>query len=133
MQTMNRWLKRIESAADVECAKVLARSDEEVDNVLYSETSVDQHENYGNDAYVMATITRTTMKDLIAEEAERICAERIQEIGQTQLKGTLVDMFQLDENTASNKIKAKSARFLKTIVIESFICGAVIDAMLECL
>lgn len=64
------------------------------------------------------------MKVLLAQEVDRIQAERSQAEVQTVIEEVLAQMLQLGVSEATNGIKIVSVRFLETVLAELFSRGA---------
>lgn len=99
---------------------------------MHTSPSGDERGKFCSDADMMMTISKGKMKDLKADEADHIYAERTQVKFLIQIEETPIDVLQLGNNTASNGIESASSRFLKTILIQFFSRWAVDDIMSQC-
>lgn len=82
---MNKGLNPFKTDADLEHAWVSALFDEQIHDPMHSTRSENELKNYGNDAKVMMTIVKSTIKELIAKEVDRIHAECTEAEVQTQI------------------------------------------------
>lgn len=74
-------------------------------------------------------ITKSKIKNLILEKADRIFVERAQTEVQTQIEEALVDLHQLGNKTASDGIKRSSDRFPEPMGIAFFSGSGANDVM----
>lgn len=81
----------------------------------------------------MMTIAKSEVKNVIAEEAGRVCAVRTQAEVQKRIEEALVDMLQLGTSACSNEIKRASVWFLEMFVLKLFSHEAGVDFMSDCL
>lgn len=80
----------------------------------------------------MMSIYRGRIKGSIAEEADRVYVERFQAVAQNLIEEKLVDLAQLGCGAALTRTRAASARFLETILVKVFRCGAADDVTSQC-
>lgn len=98
---------------------------------MHTKPSVNKRAEYSSDADMMMIISKSDIRILIFEDACRIYADRTQAVVQNQRSEALVDLVQLGNNAAMNWVRKAPARFLETIVIQLFSCGAADNVISE--
>lgn len=73
---MNIRVHLIKIDADVDRTWVAVLSNEQIDNLMHTKPSEEELANFSNDADVIIKIARNKVKDLMAEEVNRIYAKR---------------------------------------------------------
>lgn len=87
--------------------------------------------NYRNNTDMFITIIWSKMKGFRVEEADCIKDGSTQGEGKNQIEGSLADMIQLCNSSASNGTSSRFVRVLVRIVVELFSSGAAQGVMLE--
>lgn len=118
--------------ADVEHVCVDALSDKQIDDPMRITPPEDERTRYGSHDNIILTVFEREFKSLIADEPDRIHAERTQAKVRNGSEIALVDMFQIGNSATSNGVKTASSWFLGTNVIELLIDGSADDVMSNC-
>lgn len=126
-------MNRIKADAEVELVLVAALLDELIDDTMQTTLSEREHANYGSDAVIMTTVTKTGKRDLIVAKSNRVYTERTHLEVQNSFEETLVDILQLGNSAPSYGIRTVSVWFLETVVKKLFGSKTGKDIASECL